>query len=551
MAELLIASSINCAILCPLKNPAKHRVAAALLELDTLRQEFRQDVAKRKPPRFTSRVGVVLSGGGARGAYEAGVLTAFHDAGVPTHIVTATSVGSINAASYAAHSTGFVGDTEVLVRSWMELTPLTLGIDWSRYIFLLAGLIAASAGIGNFLWEWMKERGIFLHAHHPKITWLALSAAGIAILFFADKLPYAGYLALNILRGRPWEPDSRKAWVSLGANILVWGFVVLFLNFTHIHLPFRGHEIYELTAGPLVVAFLFLLWLLWRLLRKPLSQLSHRFLRLPLRTGLFPNFERTKFLKARIPEGSLRNSAIHVIMTATDLNSGSARYFSNTSPEVLIHDPDVQPEWVLENVECPKDLVQAAVASSAYTFAYEAVPMEGRLWTDGGVVTNQPIRPALRLGADVLFLVMLEPVGNQSMPGEIKTFLDVGIHAVDILISKNLSSDLAMLNSLNRLCSIYAKDLGVKPEQLELEIGAQRYSYVKAFTIAPEQPLPASALDFDAEIIAPIIVQGYRDACKVLEKFLEYEAARPARESRRMVRLAAERPEGNFRVTAP
>jgi len=296
---------------------------------------------------------------------------------------------------------------------------------------------------------------------------------------------------------------------------------------------------------------LILIWGLYRLLRGPLNKLSHGFLRLPLRTGLFANFDRLKFLRARLPESGLRSSAIHVIMTATDLQGGSARYFSNVPPEELLRDPDVQPDFVAEDVECPRDLVMAAVASSAYTFAYEAVPLDDRLWTDGGVVTNQPIRPALRMGADVLFLVMLEPLAHNQVPGQVKTFLDVGIHDVDILISKNLKSDLAMLNNLNRLCSIYANELGVKPEQLELEIGAQHYCYVRPFTIAPENPLPATALDFDGEIIGPVIVQGYKDACKVLKDFLAYEAARPPRESRRVVRLAAERPEGNFRATKP
>ncbi|HEY6253147.1 MAG TPA: patatin-like phospholipase family protein [Candidatus Angelobacter sp.] len=529
----------------------KKRTAAALEELETLREEFRREIASpEKPTKFTSRIGVVLSGGGARGAYEAGVLMAFQDAKVPTHIITAASVGSINAASFAAHSEGFVGNAEVLVRSWLELTPLTLGIDWSRYIFLLAGLIAASAGLGNFFWNWMESHGIYLHAHHPAITWLSLAAAGIAILLSADTLPYAGYVALNVLRGRRWEPDEKKAWFSLGANLLVWGFVILFLDSTHVHLPFRGLSYFEFTAGPLAIVVLLVFWLLRRLFRGPLNTLSHRFLRLPLRTGLFANFDRLRFLRARLPEDGLRRSAIHVLMTATDLQGGSGRYFSNVTPQELLRDPDVQHEFVLEDVECPRDLVLAMVASSAYTFAYEAVPMEGRLWTDGGVVTNQPIRPALRLGADVLFLVMLEPLKQENIPAAVKTFLDVGIHAVDILISKNLKADMAMLNNLNRLCSVYAKELGVKPEQLELEIGSQHYSYVKAFNIAPEKPLPASALDFDGEIICPVIIQGYRDACKVLKEFLMYEAQRPSRESRRVVHLSAERPEGNFHVTA-
>lgn len=177
--------------------------------------------------------------------------------------------------------------------------------------------------------------------------------------------------------------------------------------------------------------------------------------------------------------------------------------------------------------------------------------MDGRLWTDGGIMTNQPILPALRLGADVLFLVLISPLEGADHSGEIKTFLDVGVQAVDILISKNFKTDIALLSNFNRLCAIYAAEMGVRPEQLELEIGGQRYRYVKSFNIAPQEPLPAAALDFDGEIIAPVIVQGYKDATKVIRDFLQYELTRPARESRRVVRLAAERLEGNFRAAVP
>lgn len=521
-----------------------------MAELSALRDEYRARMAAcNRPQAFSSRIGVVLSGGGARGAYEAGVLMAFQDAQVPTHIITATSVGSINAASYAAHSEGLVGRAEFLIDAWMELTPATLGIDWSRYIFLLAGLIAASAGIANFVWQWFKERGIYLHAHHPKLTWLALGAAGGAILLFSDKLSYIVYVARNVFRKRRWEPDRRKAWVSAGGNVLVWGFVIVFLGFTHIHLPVNGDRIYELSAPLPALVALLVGWGLYKLLQNPLSKLSHLFLRMPLRTGLFPNFDRIRFLRARIPEDKLRNSPIRVIMTATDIEHGSARFFSNVSTDVLTADPGANKEFIAREVEQPQDLVQAAVASSSYTFAYEAVPMEGRLWTDGGIMTNQPVLPALRLGADVLFLVLIAPLEGEDQSSVIKTFLDVGVHAVDIMVSKNFKSDIALLTNVNTLCSLYATEIGVKPEQLELEIGKQRYRYVKFFNIAPEKPLPAAALDFDSEIVGPIIVQGYRDAGKVIEKFLEYEIERPTRESRRLVRLAVERTEGNFRAT--
>jgi predicted acylesterase/phospholipase RssA len=475
---------------------------------------------------------------------------AFQDAQVPTHIVTASSVGSINAASFASHADGLVGKADSLVEAWIELSPATLGIDWSRYIFLLAGLVAASAGLGNLVWEWLKEHGIYLHAHHPKITWLSLAAAGMVVLFFADKLSYIFYVIVNRFHGRRWELDPKKALTSLAANLVVLGFLILFLGFTHLHLinPEEGQAVEFSSPIPLMIIAL-VIWGLYRLLREPLSRLSHRFLRLPLRTGLFPNFERTKFLRARIPEEALRNSAIRVIMTATDIQHGGGRFFSNASVDALLKDPGVQEDFVQHEVEQPPDLVQAAVASSSYTFTYEAVPMDGRLWTDGGIMTNQPMLPALRLGADVLFLVLLAPLEGNDDSGPIRTFLDVGVHAVDILIEKNFKSDITLLNNINRLCSIYAAELGVRPEQLELEIGRQHYRYVKAFNIAPEQPLPAMTLDFDGEIIAPVIVQGYKDSTRVIREFLKYESTRPPRESRRVVRLAAERPEGNFRVT--
>ncbi len=148
----------------------------------------------------------------------------------------------------------------------------------------------------------MQEHGIFLHAHHPKLTWLALGVAGISILMFADKLSYVGYVIMKFVRGRLWEPDWRKTWVSIGANLLVWGFLVLFLGFTYIHLPLEGDGDFELSTHVPMLAALLVLLGLYKLLQDPLSKLSHRFLRMPLRTGLFPNFDRIKFLRARIPE---------------------------------------------------------------------------------------------------------------------------------------------------------------------------------------------------------------------------------------------------------
>src|SRR5438045_8688473 len=112
-------------------------------ELARQRDAFRAGFRQRGEnwfARYPGKIGVVLSGGGARGAYEAGVLLAFQDAQLPTHILAASSVGSINAAAYAANSSTLVGNAEPLLDSWTQVTPPAVGLDWSRYVVVLAGI---------------------------------------------------------------------------------------------------------------------------------------------------------------------------------------------------------------------------------------------------------------------------------------------------------------------------------------------------------------------------------------------------------------------------
>ena len=53
-------------------------------------------------PAAAQKVGVVMSGGGAKGLYHIGVLEALEENGVPIDYVAGTSMGSIIAAMYAA-----------------------------------------------------------------------------------------------------------------------------------------------------------------------------------------------------------------------------------------------------------------------------------------------------------------------------------------------------------------------------------------------------------------------------------------------------------------
>ncbi len=501
-----------------------------------------RDVVRAKaapaPALGTRRVAVVLSGGGARGSYEAGVLLAFQDAQLPTHILTATSIGSINAGSYAAHSPSVVGNAESLVKSWTEVTPEAVGIDWSRYLFMLGGLVAIFAGIGNLIREWLIERNLYIHLHYPLATWAVLIFAGIAVLFFYDDLPYIGYVVLNLFRKHTWRPDRSKLALSIVGNIVLWGFASLFLAFSHLHIGARDIlEISPLTKALLAALFVLTVVLVLAI-RGRLNFLSHAFLRLPLRSGLFPNFERARFLRSRIPADGLRHSPIRVLMTAADVQNGRAVFFTNTSQFDLASDPNVDHGFLQTEVRECDDLLGAVLASSAYPIAYETVELEGERWTDGGIVANQPIRPAIRMGADIIFLVLVEPRAEHGAAA--RTFLDVGVRAIDILMAQNLKADLEILGNINQLCETYARRQHIRPEQIVVELGTRRYRYLKAFTVAPERPLAATVLDFDGSITAPAILQGYRDGCAAVDELRSYLRQLPASAEKILLKLQAE-----------
>ena len=51
----------------------------------------------------TKRRGFVMTGGGAKGLYEAGVINAFHVTGMEFDVITGSSIGAMNAIFYAEY----------------------------------------------------------------------------------------------------------------------------------------------------------------------------------------------------------------------------------------------------------------------------------------------------------------------------------------------------------------------------------------------------------------------------------------------------------------
>ena len=166
-------------------------------------------------PAAAQRVGVVMSGGGAKGLYHIGVLEALEQNGVPIDCVAGTSMGSIIAAMYAAGYSP--AEMRAIVSSGVVKEWVSGRIDPNKYMdyyrqvgnnpSFLSLLIAASplraqdtlqnetVEQKDKRMEWFSQAklGIFIH-------WGIYSVRGVSESwsFFNNYLPYDEYIKTRV-----------------------------------------------------------------------------------------------------------------------------------------------------------------------------------------------------------------------------------------------------------------------------------------------------------------------------------------------------------------
>jgi hypothetical protein len=111
------------------------------------------------------------------------------------------------------------------------------------------------------------------------------------------------------------------------------------------------------------------------------------------------------------------------------------------------------------------------------------------------------------------------------------------MRAFDVLMARNVMAELRLLETVNQICENQATKMGIRPEQVQLEIAGRNYRYLKAITIRPEVPVKATLLDFDGKIVRPAIEQGYKDGVNAVHEFRRYVADAPGFEARYLLRL--------------
>ncbi len=167
------------------------------------------------------RVGLVLSGGGARGAYQAGVLKGIaeicKDAGIaqPFPIITGVSAGAINAAYLAARCDNFSNAADDMVKMWSTIT--------ADRVFKTDALSAGRSGL-KFLTD--ATLGAF---YRKKFARSLLDTSPLA-KFLDQQIPYGridqnlkdGHLAALSVTAMNYSNSTSINFVQTATEVPMW-----------------------------------------------------------------------------------------------------------------------------------------------------------------------------------------------------------------------------------------------------------------------------------------------------------------------------------------
>jgi NTE family protein len=134
------------------------------------------------------------------------------------------------------------------------------------------------------------------------------------------------------------------------------------------------------------------------------------------RNHLVPAHGLRRIVERHVELDDLADAAVPLSLVAFDVNAGT------------------------EAVLCDGPAVDAIVAACSIPGIFPPVAIDGQLLVDGGVVNNTPIRQAVELGAQrVYVLPTQEPRYVQPAP---RTALDAAIYGIGLLVGSRLEADI-------------------------------------------------------------------------------------------------------------
>jgi len=175
----------------------------------------------------------------------------------------------------------------------------------------------------------------------------------------------------------------------------------------------------------------------------------------PLHRLLENEFNRSRLEKA------ISSGALHALcITASSYNQGVAVTFFEGAEDIA--------EWKRARRQGQRTPVGPIhlLASSALSFAFAPVEIDGEYFGDGSLRSTSPLSPAIRTGADrVLVIGTRDPLREtllQVPPTEPPTFGDVAGHALDILFNDNLEADYERMLRINETLTLVPEQARIK-----------------------------------------------------------------------------------------
>ncbi len=206
-------------------------------------------------------LGLVLTAGGARGAYQAGVLKrigelpALRGKPAPFQIITGASAGAINGAAIASRSGNFRDATQALAQLWSDLTvrdvfkadPLSLGLNGLRFLQdLTLGGFMRGAGTQSLLNA--APLRSFLAQHLPLAGIGEAIARGHLYAVAVSATSYHSGKSFTFIQGRPGHPlwsKSRRVTLAVPLTIEhVCASAAIPIVFQPVRLRGQGADVY-------------------------------------------------------------------------------------------------------------------------------------------------------------------------------------------------------------------------------------------------------------------------------------------------------------------
>lgn len=454
------------------------------------------------------RIAVVLSGGGALGAYEVGVLRVLETAGIRPAILAGVSVGAINAVLWLAHGCR----TAPLERVWSRLRASSVGMRWiTLMVRALGATLMALAAIQLILTlagspelsprRWLVPAvsaydgvpGALLDA----VAWLLVGLVGVLVARGSRRVELS--LARLSPARDPHRLQRRFGWfllAVLAAHLVTWGLGVAW--------PHR------FSASILLIGAL--LWFTNRA-GKTGDRLRRLILRILPETGgrgIWGSDARRRLIERVVADGdpgALLAPDTHLIISACAIESGRMSYFINW--------PDPTPEFrerisyavgQVALMRSPDDVIEAAVASSAVPGIFEPVRIGGGEFVDGGVFSNQPLHAALADGADAILVVLVSPSSGPPKPSRDPHLLELAGRLLEIANWRNLQTELRAL----------PPGWGRQPSHPMVTVSAEAEP-ARVCVVEPQSSLPGGLYEFSASNLSDLKSRGRRDAWLALD----------------------------------